>query len=90
MPNVETRPPKGSPLAAAKPTAVFPVMSLRDYFAARALPGLLATLTDDHAISATATARQAYEIADAMLAEREKGGPTSSQPASAPEEERTL
>jgi D-alanyl-D-alanine carboxypeptidase len=42
-------------------------MSLRDYFAAAALQGLLSSMAN-YPQSAT----QAYEIADAMLAEREK------------------
>lgn len=50
-------------------TIVSEGMTLRDYFAAAALPGLIAsylrTVNDD--------AKLAYEYADAMLAEREKG-----------------
>lgn len=46
----------------------FPGMSLRDWFAGRALAGLLA----DHPPGATATlaATLAYELADAMIAAR--------------------
>lgn len=52
-------------------------MTLRDYFAAKALQGQLAysieaasTYQGDHA----EVAKQAYKYADAMLAERAKGG----------------
>lgn len=49
-------------------------MTLRDYFAGQALPGIMARgasliATDDFAGEA---ARLAYEVADAMLAERAK------------------
>jgi hypothetical protein len=48
-------------------------MSLRDYFAAAALTGILAqTPKADHA---SEFARQAYVCADAMLSEREKDRP---------------
>ena len=43
-------------------------MSLRDYFAAKAMEGLLAGGFSD----AICTSMVAYEYADAMLAEREK------------------
>lgn len=50
-------------------------MSLRDYFAAQALIGILAArngfLVD---VGTTNAAPWAYQIADAMLAEREKDG----------------
>lgn len=48
-------------------------MSLRDYFAAAALQGMLA----DHETNPTPerAASLAYEFADAMLAERAKGKP---------------
>ena len=46
----------------------FTAMSLRDYFAAQALQGLLAK-TD---MAEASAARAAYEVADAMLAERAK------------------
>jgi len=45
-------------------------MSLRDYFAGRALSGLIARHRAEVAWSDVAP--QAYRIADAMLAEREK------------------
>ena len=49
-------------------------MSLRDYLAAKAMQGFLASATlfdqSDGVISA-----YAYRMADAMLAEREKGNP---------------
>lgn len=52
-------------------------LSLRDYFAAKAVQGLLADPTfrsdkDDYSDFPSHSARTAYEIADAMLAERVK------------------
>ena len=52
-------------------------MTLRDYFAAKALQGLLAShanqdATDPYTFGSDCMARRAYQIADAMLAEREK------------------
>ena len=44
-------------------------MSLRDWFAGMALQGLLAGRAN---IKFSADAQKAYEIADAMIAEREK------------------
>jgi len=54
-------------------------MSLRDYFAAKAMSGLLADpeerpTTAGLRVFYKATAETAYEIADAMLAERAKKG----------------
>ena len=49
-------------------------MELRDYFAARAIYFLSASGID----SASFIAIKAYEIADAMLAEREKNKPPTS------------
>lgn len=51
-------------------THVIDGMALRDYFAARALPHVLSTSFDVY----TEVAQQAYQIADAMLAARAKGG----------------
>ena len=53
--------------------------SLRDYFAAAALQGMIASSpivdrTDPEKINKKGWAAQAYGFADAMLAEREKGG----------------
>ena len=47
-------------------------MSLRDYFAAKALSGMLAdpNVTCDGADNQTWVAEHAYELADAMLAAR--------------------
>lgn len=45
-------------------------MSLRDYFAAKAIQGMLAG--EPRAESPHVWSRSAYEFADAMLAEREK------------------
>ena len=48
-------------------------MSLRDYFAAAALQGLLASSSVGDALAEPDYAKAAYIQADAMLAEREKG-----------------
>jgi hypothetical protein len=48
-----------------------PGMTLRDYFAAKAMQGISANSTYD--MRAEATAQWAYMQADAMIAEREKG-----------------
>lgn len=55
-------------------------MNMRDYFAARALNGILASHQSYGALAMDAptggwavVARRAYAIADAMLTEREKG-----------------
>jgi hypothetical protein len=52
-------------------------MTLRDYFAAQALPGFLSTCEREpggatSSLDASAIARASYELADAMLAERAK------------------
>ena len=49
-------------------------MSLRDYFAAKALPGIQASWEDTEE-NYKMVALEAYKIADAMLAEREKFEP---------------
>ena len=46
-------------------------MTLRDYFAGQALAGLLA---DSNATSRSLYAKDAYDLADAMLAARERKG----------------
>ncbi len=46
-------------------------MSLRDYFAAKALQGVLAADTEE-LLSVDAIASVSYRIADAMLKERDK------------------
>lgn len=46
-----------------------PGMSLRDYFAAAALTGIMNTPND---LLWTVVASQAYDLADAMLKERER------------------
>lgn len=48
-------------------------MSLRDYFAGQALEGILAEFFH-HENEAQSAAIRAYAMADAMLAERAKGG----------------
>ena len=55
--------------------AADPGMSLRDYFAAKALEGILAfpgTLDGDHNKSPSTVARAAYNYADAMIEARSK------------------
>lgn len=47
-------------------------MSLRDYFAAKAMQGLLACGEEHCDATGYATASAAYKIADEMLAERSK------------------
>lgn len=52
-------------------------MTMRDYFAAKALPGFLSTCEREpggavSSLSAGDLARASYEMADAMLAERAK------------------
>lgn len=49
-------------------------MSLRDWFAGQAMAGWLACYAPGDAVKAPGVARFAYEIADAMLAARTKGG----------------
>ena len=52
-------------------------MSLRDYFAAQALTGLIArrpTPVDDKVYSHVSLAKTAYGLADAMLLERGRSG----------------
>jgi hypothetical protein len=49
-------------------------MTLRDYFAAKALQGWLTTYPDNvdcHMVAKTAVAKFSYEMADAMLKARE-------------------
>lgn len=48
-----------------------PGMTLRDYFAAKAMQGYFATPYTVHQVDADAVARYCYEMADAMLAARE-------------------
>lgn len=47
-------------------------MTLRDYFAAKALQGFAATLSGDSAPLFDILAKDAYTMADAMLKQREK------------------
>lgn len=47
-------------------------MSLRDWFAGQCVRAATDTLTYDEGHSAQAIARATYELADAMIAEREK------------------
>lgn len=54
-----------------KPFGVDEGMTLRDYFAAKALQGLVASPVVN-LISNDAYAQRAYQYADAMIAEREK------------------
>ena len=48
-------------------------MTLRDYFAAQVITSWLHVSASDQKDMAKKAARLAYEVADAMLAEREKG-----------------
>jgi hypothetical protein len=52
-----------------------PGMSLRDYFAAKAMAGLIVNTTPDLAkgVSASHIAKAAYDLADAMLIARATG-----------------
>lgn len=59
----------GSPPAHEYAQVKAPGMSLRDYFAAAALTGLLNPASEAHSVDAPI---HAYAIADAMLAERSK------------------
>jgi len=45
-------------------------MSLRDYFAAKVMQGIIASTTEDTDINKNLSARWAYEVADAMLEAR--------------------
>ena len=50
-----------------------PGMTLRDYFAAAALPGILAKINEEHVYTFNETAAEcAYDVADAMLDYRDK------------------
>ena len=51
-----------------------PGMTLRDDFAAQALAGWLASFATDVSPKPKGVAEFAYQMADAMLAERSKGG----------------
>ncbi len=55
-------------------TGCGPGLSLRDYFAAKAMAGILSTVAtydEQHSMSAPQVAQYSYELADAMLAARE-------------------
>lgn len=47
-----------------------PGMTLRDYFAAKAMQGMLAATPHDHAFDSESIVEAAYETADAMLKAR--------------------
>jgi len=47
-------------------------MSIRDYFAARSIPGVMAHGLKENVFDPEAIAQDAYKVADAMLAERAK------------------
>ena len=51
-------------------------MTLRDYFAAKAMQGAIASSPDKLDFGPNLGAPWAYNVADAMLAAREKGGAT--------------
>ena len=48
-------------------------LSMRDYFAAKAMQGVFVNENDLETFGVCALAEHAYKLADAMLAEREKG-----------------
>ena len=50
----------------------YPGMTLRDYIAAQCINGMLAAATSWRSSTPTQWAEVAYQIADAMLIEREK------------------
>ena len=50
----------------------FKGMTLRDYFAAKAMQGNIASWPEDQLFNPKGIAEHAYGVADAMLAEREK------------------
>ena len=57
------------------PQGAFQIIKLRDYFAGQALAGLVQIHADRRdPVPCVAPVRLAYEYADAMLAERAKGG----------------
>ena len=45
-------------------------MTLRDYFAAKAMQGLVASCTNDQELTLSLSAKWCYEMADAMLESR--------------------
>lgn len=47
-------------------------MSLRDYFAAKAMQGIVSTVPHHSRVDPSDVAEEAYQFADAMLAERAK------------------
>ncbi len=49
-------------------------MTLRDYFAAKAMQGAIASSSDKLDFGPDLGAAWAYQVADAMLAARDKGG----------------
>ena len=49
--------------------------TIRDYFAAKAMQGAIPTRPNGYEMDTAIMARWAYAMADAMLAEREKGNP---------------
>ncbi|MQY50846.1 hypothetical protein GHK24_03500 [Rhodocyclus tenuis] len=57
-------------------TVKHPGMTLRDYFAGKALQGYLASLAPDFEPGefASAIARECYALAEAMIEAREEGG----------------
>ena len=65
----------GEPHQPGAMVAQFPGMTLRDWFAGQALVGLMSNSIHDHCPlfgSGEPFARDAYIVADAMLAERER------------------
>jgi len=63
--------PRAFPVAFSDDYLVSYGMTLRDYFAAKAMQGMFAADTAESVMSVTLKAEYAYEMADAMLYERE-------------------
>lgn len=64
--------PNGEAVTAGMYFTEGPGMTLRDYFAAKAMLGYCSCASTVDSWSVETTAEQAYRIADAMLAERNK------------------
>ncbi len=69
MKEIETGGPAFPFIDSASPLE-HPGMTLRDYFAAKAMQGICSSALLNVDVGATAIADNAYEIADAMLNER--------------------
>lgn len=72
FPEIETDREEREGEAAYARTYSYGGMTLRDYFAAAALPGCMRVLADEGRLSQALAVESAYAFADAMLAERGK------------------